>query len=67
MNKDKEKFMWWGYKHTSGTYQAKRYFDQRDIQDAKESPFCAKIIHPFEASGRDEALKIIQERCSNGK
>lgn len=28
------KNLWWGYKHISGTYQAKRYFDKRDIDEA---------------------------------
>ena len=26
------KNLWWGYKHTSGTYQAKRYFEPLDIE-----------------------------------
>lgn len=41
------KLLWWGYKHTSGTYQAKRYFDERDIQDANESDFVDAIVYPF--------------------
>jgi hypothetical protein len=54
--------LWWGYKHTSGTIQAKRYFDKRDIEEAEESPFCDIIIHPFEAKDRDEAIQIINEK-----
>ena len=49
------KLLWWGYKHTSGTYQAKRYFDRLDIQEAMESPFCDQVVGPFEAENRDEA------------
>lgn len=56
------KLLWWGYKHTSGTYQAKRYFDQRDIKDAIESPFVASFTGPFHAESRDEALKIVEEQ-----
>lgn len=52
---------WWGYKHVSGTYQAKRYFDKRDIQEANESDFCEKVVGPFEAKNREEALNKIEE------
>lgn len=52
--------LWWGYKHVSGTYQAKRYFEPLDIQEAQESPFCAQVVGPFEAEDRDMALKIVQ-------
>lgn len=53
---------WWGYKHTSGTYQAKRYFDKRDTDEAHESPFCEIVVGPFEASDREEALRIVEEQ-----
>jgi hypothetical protein len=57
-----EKNLWWGYKHTSGTLQAKRYWDERDIQDALESSFVKQVVLPFEADDRDEALKHIEEQ-----
>lgn len=47
---------WWGYKHTSGTYHIKRYFDYKDIQEARESPFCEIIKGPFYAENREYAL-----------
>lgn len=53
---------WWGYKHTSGTYQVKRYFDKRDTDEAEKSPFVEQVVYPFEALGREEALRIIQEQ-----
>lgn len=53
---------WWGYRHANGTYQAKRYFDKRDIEDAIESPFCKEVVTAFEARDREEALSIIKER-----
>ena len=56
--------LWWGYKHMSGTFQAKRYFDKRDIEDAEESGFCEIVVRPFPASNRDEALKIIKEKTT---
>lgn len=52
---------WWGYKHTSGTYQAKRYFGQLDITEALESPFCEMVVGPFLAKDRDEALEKVKE------
>ncbi len=60
-----EKLLWWGYKHTSGTLQAKRYFDERDIRKAEESPFCEKAVGPFEATGRDEALEIVKQKTNS--
>jgi len=56
------KFLWWGYKHQSGSLQAKRYFDPLDIEEANESPFCEIVVGPFEAEDRDEALRIVKER-----
>jgi hypothetical protein len=58
------KLLWWGYKHTSGTYQTKRYFDRLDIQEAMESPFCEMVTGPFEAENRDEALKIVEQKTN---
>ena len=53
-----------GYKHISGTYQAKRYFEPRDIEEAVESPFCDQVVGTFLASGRDEALNIVKEKTT---
>ncbi len=57
MNKN----LWWGYKHTSGTYQAKRYFDALDIVEAQLSPFVESYHGPFEAQDREEALEIVKQ------
>lgn len=57
-----EKNLWWGYRHTSGTLQAKRYFEPLDIQEAEESPFCAKVVGPFETDTREDALAIVEQR-----
>lgn len=51
--------LWWGYIHTRGTVQAKRYFDPLDLQVARESPFCTQVFGPFEAADREQALKIV--------
>lgn len=53
---------WWGYKHISGTYQAKRFFDIRDIREANESDFVEVAVGPFLASNRDEALSVVKSK-----
>ena len=55
------KNLWWGYLHTNGSIQAKRFFDNRDLQDAQESTFVVGYHGPFEAEDRTEALKILGE------
>ena len=54
--------LWWGYKHTNGSLQVKRYFDKRYIDEAGQSPFVARFHGPFEANNRAEALEILEER-----
>ena len=53
---------WWGYMHTSGTIQAKRFFSHKDIAEARESPFVETYYWPFEADNREEALKILSDQ-----
>lgn len=62
-----DKLLWWGYLHTEGTIQLKRYFDRRDIEDANESPFCEIVIGPFYAKDREDASFILQERIGEIK
>lgn len=52
--------LWWGYKHTSGTYQAKRYLDKLDIDEAEQSPFAEQVVYPFYATSRDEAIEHVK-------
>lgn len=52
---------WWGYKHNSGTYQAKRYFDKLDIKEARESPFVDIVVGPFTAKDREDALEQVKK------
>lgn len=56
--------LWWGYKHVSGTYQAKKYYDERDTQEAEESEFVAEVVYPFEAIDREQALEYIKQQTS---
>jgi hypothetical protein len=58
------KNLWWGYKHTSGTYQAKRYFDKKDTNEAEESPFVDIVVYPFEAESRDEAIEYVKKQTN---
>ena len=53
--------MWWGYLHSNRTVQVKRWFgDHKDYQDdCIGNPFVLKVVPPFEAKNRDEALAII--------
>lgn len=53
--------LFWGYKHTSGTYQAKRYFGPLDTDEARDSPFCEKVVGPFPARDREEALEKVKQ------
>ena len=50
---------WWGYLHIDGGLHAKRYFDERDTNEARESPFVDIAVGPFDATDRDDALKQI--------
>jgi hypothetical protein len=49
---------WWGYIHTNGSLQIKRYFSEADLEDALDSPFCNRLFSPVEAKDRDEAERI---------
>lgn len=55
------KNLWWGYLHTQGTIQAKRFFSQLDICEAKESPFVRTVVGSFEADSREEAIAHIKK------
>jgi len=56
--------LWWGYRHISGTYQAKKYFDKRDTDEAEESDFVEQVVYPFNAKSRDEALEHIKQQTN---
>jgi len=57
-----EKNKWWGYVHTNGSIQVKRYFDKRDIEEAYESPFCDIVIEPFECDNREDAIEHVKKQ-----
>ena len=49
---------WYGYLHTNGSIQVKRYLDSRDLQECRESPFVDSYTQPFSAVDRQEAINI---------
>ncbi len=56
------KCKWWGYRHTNGSIQAKRWWnDPLDLEEARESSFVKTVSLPFEAWGRDDALKQLED------
>jgi len=52
---------WWAYEHTNGGYHFKRYFDQRDIEEANESPFVKRTFGPWDVDTREEAEAKLKE------
>jgi hypothetical protein len=48
---------WWGYAHVGGTLQVKRYFDHRDLQEARESDFVERVLPVIDAESRDDAIR----------
>jgi len=52
---------WWGYLHTEGTLQVKRYFGPMDISEAQGSPFVDIIAGPWECKNREEAIEKLKE------
>lgn len=56
---------WWGYRHVNGTYQVKRYYDRRDLEDARDSDFVDAVSEPFKAEGREDALQKVKSLLSD--
>lgn len=59
-----EPLLWWGYLHQNGSIQVKRWAgDHRDYTtDCEGNEFVVRVVRPFPAENRDEALRIITER-----
>jgi len=55
------KNLWWGYIHSNGSIQVKRFFGQLDIDDANESPFVDRVYGPWKCATRAEAIAKIKE------
>lgn len=56
---------WFGYRHINGTFQVKRALSFLDYQEAKKSPFVARIYGPWDVNSRDEALQMLRKEFRN--
>jgi hypothetical protein len=58
------KIMWWGYLHSNGTPQLKRWFgDVLDYtEDCQDNEFVLRVVKPFEADNHVDAMHILKER-----
>ena len=59
--------LWWGYLHTDGSIQVKRYFSYEDIEKAEESPLVKEFTLAFEADNRDDAITKATNLLINDK
>jgi len=52
---------WWGYLHANGSIQLKRWLGDHAeyTTDCEGNPFVKKVVEPFEANTREEAMEII--------
>ena len=57
---------WWGYIHTDGELQIKRWFSQKDINEARISPFVESYYGPFEADNRSHAKEVLNDALNRG-
>jgi hypothetical protein len=56
--------MWWGYLHSNGTIQLKRWFgDHKDYtDDCIGNDFVRRVVVPFEADSYESAFHILKEK-----
>jgi hypothetical protein len=52
---------WWGYLHSNGTVQVKRWFgDHKDYtEDCEGNDFVVRVVRPFAADSREAAERHI--------
>lgn len=60
-----KKNLWWAYLYVNGSVQVKRYFNDGDIAEARESPFCDIVIGAFPAIDRDDATELAIKQIKN--
>lgn len=55
------KIEWWGYLHSNGSIQVKRWFgDHKDYtEDCYGNDFVVQVVPPFEADSRESAISHI--------
>ncbi len=61
------KNQWWAYLHQNQAIIVKRWYgDVKDYTlDCENNPFVIKVIPPFEADTRDEAISIATEKLDD--
>ena len=52
---------YWGYLHSDGSIQVKRWFgDDNDYTtDCEDNDFVVQVVPPFKATSREEALETL--------
>lgn len=57
------KIMWWGYLHSNGSIQLKRWFgDIHDYTtDCIGNDFVSKVVPPFESNTMEEAMNKLKQ------
>ena len=63
-----EKTMWWGYLHSNGTIQVKRWFgDRMDYTvDCEGNDVVVRVVPPFIADTRETAVAHLQAELKGG-
>ena len=58
------KIMWWGYLHSNGTIQCKRWLgDVEDYTtDCNGNPYVKQVVVPFEAENQEAAMQVLKEK-----
>jgi hypothetical protein len=61
--------MWWGYLHSNGTVQVKRWFgDHKDYtEDCEGNDFVQRVVKPFHAETREKAEEVIVAQLREGE
>lgn len=56
--------MWWGYLHSNGTIQCKRWFgDHKDYtDDCIGNDFVVNVIPPFKTNNREDAMNYLKQK-----
>lgn len=59
-----EHLMWWGYLHSNGSIQVKRWFgDHKDYtDDCDGNDFVQQVVRPFKADTWEAAEEIIKKQ-----
>ncbi len=56
-----EGIWWFGYKHENGSLHVKRYGDEKDYEEARDSDFVDQIYGPWPCDRRDQAQEILRK------